>query len=371
MPRDMVDNSNESELDKYINDIGDIKDDSDQSGDNGGDNNVDNNPNGTADGTPADKNTQIEDQNSAPASGNKEGQTPKEGQQPGKGGKDGTQPALRPLGDGTFADAKGNITDDKGKVIAESGFAARMYNANKRMKTQLEERTQQLNEIASSVGELKSLATSIRSYNLENTEVAQALDLAGRMKRGDHVGVAKEVLAMIVAQGYNITDLLGGDVGDTVEMKAIQRMLDERLAPITRQEQSRVREQEVQTTAMRQYQQFVSQNEHAEVHADVIAALAKRDGITVQTAYNRLLETAYQNGLDFSQPLRPQILARKEAAGNPNGQQPQNKPNAQTKPMPNGAATRMNGGAPQIPMASADDDWGSIIKDVQRTIGVH
>lgn len=370
----IIENQNEGELDKYINDLADINDDNsnvdDNSGaNNGGDNNVDNNPNGANNNASNEQNTQVQDQNTVPVSEQQNKAPKKEGQQPNKSDKNAAKPELRPLGDGTFADARGNITDDSGKVIAESGFAARMYNTNRRLKSMVEERTNQLNEIAGTVGEYKALATSIKNYNLETPEVAQALDLAGRMKRGDYVGVAKEILALCAAQGYNVTDLLGGDVGDTIEMRAIQRMIDDRLAPITRQEQGREQQERATQAGRLAYQKFVSENEYADVHADTIASLAQRDGITVQTAYNRIYGFAAQNGLDFTKPLKPQLEARIAQQNKSGGQQQQNGGNAQTKPMPNGAATRTNGAIPQMTSASADDDWGSIIKQVQRTIG--
>lgn len=376
--------SENAELDSYINDLADIKEEPDPNAvvNNEGD---DNDEPDAGDDTGSDQQQQP---NKSDDGGNKQDQSAdpntrgqeqkvdgKKGQQPGKGKKDTKTDGLRPLGDGSFANAKGDIVDAQGNLIASNGFAARMYNSNRRMKTQLEERSQQLNELASQVGELKSLSQSIRNYNLDNNEVAQALDIAGRMKRGDALGAAKEVLAIIVAQGYNVTDLLGSEVGDSIETRSIRHMIDERLAPLTRQEQDRVRQTEAEARGRQNYERFVADNEYADVHSNDIVQVMKRENVNPQTAYNRLYKFAAVNGLDFSQPLGPQVTERLEAQQKRNGnagggqQQTQQPQQRQQKPMPNGAATRTNGAFPTTPMASADDDWGSIIHEVQRTIG--
>lgn len=359
-------NGDSAELDKYLNDLGDIPDDNDNNDNDTTDNSGGDNEQRSADNTPANDAAQNKNKDTD-TQGQAQGGDQKAGQQPNKGKEGTAQSELKPLGDGSFRDKQGNITDQNGKVIAEGGFAARMYDTNKRLKTQLEERNTQLHNITSRVAEVESLARSIRSQNLDNNEVATALDLAGRMKRGDHLGVAKEVLAAVVAQGYNVTDILGTDVGDTIEMRAMQKMIDDRLEPITRQEKSRQETQQTETRAREAYTRFVSENEHADIHADAIANLARRDGITVQQAYNRIQAFAYQNGLDFTQPLQPQILAAQQ-------QQPtvkQDNSLRTQRPMPNGAATTRMNGAEQQPLAGADDDWGSIIKGVQATLGVH
>lgn len=366
----MAGENSEAELDKYINDLADIPDEADANA------NADVNADGDGDANADGQQQQADEQNGEQdqqdqsakldAGGKKQEGDSKKGQQQGKGSKGAKEGELRPLGDGTFANAKGDIVDQSGKLIAQNGYAARMYHTNRRLKSQLEERTTQLNGLAQQVGEVKALATSIQQYGLTNDDTAQALDLAGRMKRGDFLGVAKEVLAMVAAQGYNVTDLLGSEVGDSIELRAINKMIDTRLAPITRQEQDRQRQTEAEAVGRRNYEKFVADNDYADVHANDIVQVMQREGVNAQTAYNRLLQFASTNRLDFSKPLQPQIIARIEAQKRGNTQQPGAR---QQKPMPNGAATRRSGAIPAQPLASADDDWGSIISEVQRTIG--
>lgn len=360
------------ELDKYINDLADIKEPDpntaadDANDDRGGEDVGDVGQQQTADVDQQNVDARAQDQGADPDAGRKKQKDDgKKGKQSSKGEKATEQDQLRPLGDGTFANAKGDIVDQSGKLIAQNGFAARMYHNNRRLKAQLDERTQQLSEISRAVGEVQALARSIQSAGLSNDEVAQAMDMASRMKRGDVIGVAKDVLAIIAARGYNVTDLLGSEVGDSLELRAMKQMLDERLAPITREDQARQQREEAARRGKMEYDRFIAANDYAEVHANDIVQVMQREGVNAQTAYNRLLQFASVNRLDFSKPLAPQVHERMNAAKNNGGQQQ----NRQQKPMPNGASTRYTGAVPTVPLASADDDWGTIISEVQRTIG--
>lgn len=274
---------------------------------------------------------------------------------------------LRPLGDGIYQNRSGDLVDDKGRLIAKGGFAARIYQTNKRLKSQLEEQQKQLQGIGDHVRSIQGFAQTIAQSGLNNTEVQWALDAASRIKRGDDLGVAKEILAFIASKGYNVTDLLGSDVGDSIELKAINHMIDRRLAPITQEQQARQRQTEIEGRARQQYDAFIRENEFAEVHANDIARLAQEQGVSPQVAYNRIREFAASNRLDFSRPLQQQIAARQQQQQH---QPVQQQAQPQRRPLPNGGATRLGANAPQAAqLAGADDDWGSIIRDVQRTLG--
>lgn len=359
---------NNTELDKYINDLSDISDDAGDSSITPSDGGTDGQDDGQQlhpDTVQQDDGTSAQDQSAGQDEPRQQQKADgKKDQQQSKGKKDARQDQLRPLGDGTFANSKGDIVDNQGRLIAQNGFAARMYHTNRRLKATLEERDQQLNQLSQAVGEVRALASAIQQAGLTNDEVAQAMDMASRMKRGDVLGVAKDVLAIIAAQGYNVTDLLGSDVGDSLELRAMKRMLDERLAPITREEQARQQQAQAAERGRAAYERFIQQNDFAEVHANEIVNVMRRENVNPQVAYNRLLQFASANGLDFSKPLAPQIALRIKQQ-----QQQQQSQQARQKPMPNGAVTRGRGAIPSVPLASADDDWGTIISEVQKTLG--
>lgn len=344
------------ELDKYINDLADIKDEEptqpvgdDHEGDDDGDD-------VPVDGSPDDLTEQdtADDKQDAPRDQN---------QQSNKGKKGSKDKSLRPIGDGLYADAAGNLYDNQRRMIAQGGFVNRVQTTNRRLKAQNEDLLRQVDELGRQFADFRGLTEAAKNYNLTTEDLTQALDFAGRMKRGDHVGVAKDLLAIIVAQGYNVTDLLGADVGDSIETKAIRHMIDERLAPITREEEARRSREDAERRGRAAYEQFVSDNEYADVHADAIVKLMNAEGVKPQQAYIRLREFAARHRLDFTQPLEPQVaeLAKRDADQPP--------VRREQKPMPNGAATRFNGDASPALMDSPETDWGTIISRAQQSVG--
>jgi hypothetical protein len=287
----------------------------------------------------------------------------KDDKQPKLGDKSQQQqqqkPAIKKGTRGDFMNDKGDITDESGNVLYTAGRARRAYEDNTRLREERAELLPRLQQAELQVREMNFLNGVPTRYGLANEEVATALDWAARMKR-DPLSVAKDLLAMIAAQGHNVTDLLGKDVGDSIDMKAITTLLDRRLGPIEQQRNQSSEDAERLENAKRQYRAFLTENEYADVHEDAIANLARKEQLSPQIAYNRLYKFAVDNGLDFSMPLGPQIVAKREAASaDPKKQQQQQL----ARPLPsNGAQTRTDGAKQQAPvMADPDEDWGSII----------
>lgn len=275
------------------------------------------------------------------------------------------KPSLRKGNRGDWFDDKGNITDEQGNILYTAGRARRAYEENQRFRAERNDMIERTQRAELQLREVTYLNGVPQKFNLSNDEVATALDWAARMKR-DPVSVAKDLLAAITAQGYNVTDLLGKDVGDSIDMRGIKALLDERLKPFEQQRQQASEEDAGMQEARRLYNAFLADNEFADVHEDAIANLAKRDGVSPQVSYNRLYKFAADNGLDFSMPLGPQIIERRNAQQQPDNRQQQR---TEQRPLPSNAAqTRSNGAQERTPVyADPDDDWASIIARAMKT----
>lgn len=287
-------------------------------------------------------------------------------QQSQQGDKTADPASLRPLRGGVFADNKGNIVDRAGQIVARAGKEARLYTGLASTRNQLEQAQTKIRELEQNGTTSQALNGLPARLGLNTEDVTAALDMAAKVRQGKVVEVAKDILAMLTAQGHNVTDLLGGDVGDSIEMKAIKRMMDERFAPIDQQRQQSQQEEQVRTAAVSAYNDFLDTNEYAELHADDIALVMREEGLKPQQAYNKLMHFVARNGLDPAQPLEPQIRARQTQQ--PAQQQPTQQRQQNHKPMINGV--RGNGGTnvASAPMASADDSWADIIKQAQASM---
>lgn len=318
----------------------------------------------SVDGTPVEKTGKAKDETvkepKQPA--DKQQTQPKaKDEQSGKDDK-GARPKLSKTPNGNIVDDKGNIVDEQGQILAPIGKARRIFEDNQRLTRDITRVTEERNRFELQTREVQLLNGEATRQQLNHDEVAQALDMAGRMKRGDVLGVARDVIALISARGHNISELLGQDVGDSIDMKAMRALLDERLGPVQQREQQEQQQQQQRENGRRDYERFVSDNEYADVHGDAIVNLSRSNKISVQMAYNRLREFADVNGFDFTAPLGPQIAERQQS-GQQQQQQQQRDPDA--RPLANkGARTRDNGvrDAQSVQMADPDEDWASIIR---------
>lgn len=268
-----------------------------------------------------------------------------------------------------FADGKGNIVDKDGKIIAAAGQAARHWQEASRATAQVSNLTNQLRvmqgerqrdqELLRSAQEIASLPQRL---GVTKEEYNDGITLLSNWKKNP-VEVAREVVARTIALGHNVTDILGKNAGDALEMRAVSRLVDQATAPIRQQQEAaaRTRQQEEATTTA--YSKFVASHDYAEVHGDAIARLMQK-GLPPERAYYEVRSFAERNGLDFTQPLQPQVDELVRRTQNTNQQQ-QN--NGQRRPLPNGGsggASQQNGQhQPANRDFGADDSWDSILRD--------
>jgi hypothetical protein len=286
----------------------------------------------------------------------------------GKGDKqDGQQPDTRtqaPTGDEprkagkNFVDKAGNIIDPRTKqVIAKAGQERRLYERSQRLGTILEDAQKRLAKYEAEEQTTTTLMGSIRQHGLVMDDVAEAINIAIQYKQNP-VLAAKTVLERVLALGHNVTDILGADAGNAIEMRGVSRMIDERLAPIIQPLQEQRASSERTQKAEVAFQQWVNDNEYADVHLEAIDSLiGQNPDLTPQKAYNALLTFAVKHGLDFSQPLGPQLAARQGA------QTTSQQERRVQKPFPVNAS----GGSNPRPLtdkdyANSDDSWADIVR---------
>lgn len=343
----------ENDFDDYVDSVSDITAPAAAGGDNGN--------TGTIDNPPANDAAQGNDQDTQDTS-NADGSSSQEGsqQQSEQDGQVSQKPQLERHVAGGFVDkSTGNIVDEQGRILAKAGPARRLYEEKARVTYQNTQLTTELDRTKRELQAVQFLNGIPQQHGLSPQEVAEGLDIVARMKRGDVVGVTKDLVAKMVAKGHNVSELLGKEVGDSVDMKALSLMIDQRLAPITERETNSRQMAEAQQAALNKYNQFIDEHEYADTHGDDIVALVRDRGLSHEKAYWSLREYAVKNQLDFTRPLRPQIEARMQA-----DQTQQTQQRVDPRPLPgNGARTRPNGVTPPAnTFASADDSWASIIQ---------
>lgn len=261
-----------------------------------------------------------------------------------------------------FADGKGNIVDKDGKILARAGEAARLWQDASRATAQVTNLTRQLERVTQENTQNKQLIEQAREiaglpakFGVSREDYNEGITLMSRW-RADPVGVAREIVARTLTYGHNVSDILGKTAGDALEMKAITSLVKQTTQPIEDARIASEKQQQANATAETAYRNFISAHEYAEIHAEVIAKQMAK-GVSPELAYMQIENFALRNGLDFTQPLGPQIVARQsQEAQRPTGQQ-------QQRPLPNGGRVNGSGNLQTEPsQASASDSWEDILR---------
>lgn len=274
------------------------------------------------------------------------------------------KPQLTPLRGGLFSDQNGNIVDpNNGQILARAGSERRMYERGMRMQGEVGRLTQELQNTQSNLQRVQYLNNLPQKYQLGTDEVEAGLGIVAEFKKNP-VEAARKVVELAVSMGHNVSDILGKNAGDAIEVKAIQRMLDEKLQPVLAPVQQQRQQAEAQQRAQQQLNSFIDQHEYADMHLPVLDKLiGQNPELTPQKAYYELRGFAQKYGLDFSKPLQPQIAAvqaqqaRQQRSSNG---QPQRQA---ARPMPNGTSANAVRSTSEADFEPASSSWESIIRN--------
>lgn len=264
---------------------------------------------------------------------------------------------------------KGDLVDEHGQVLAAAGPERRVYERSQKIQNENNDLHAQLNALKQTQNTGDEFTQSPEKLGLSREDALVGVQLMHNLKTNP-VEAARNILQTAVAQGHSLQSILGDVEGlgsSTVDMGAIKHMIDEKLAPITAREQQETQRVEQQTRTRENAQQFFRTHEFSELHVDAITNLMQNNkNITPDQAYYEVKTYALQNGLDFTQPLKPQVIARQPVPGQapvaPTIQAPH-------QPMPNGnASSIVETQSPTV--ANGDDDWDSILRDSMTESGM-
>lgn len=265
-----------------------------------------------------------------------------------------------------FADKQGNIVDKEGKVIAQSGVQARLWGKASRAESLVQQRDTQINALrqqAQQSNELLQQAERIsnipRDLGLNEQQYKEGLTYMQRFAQGDALGVAKEVVAIALSAGHNVTDILGDSAGNAIEMSAVQRMISDATAPMRQQHEAQAAQQQQQQETSNVYNNFITKYPDAVTHGEDIAYLMGK-GMSATDAYYNVKNYAASNGLDFSQPLKQQVEALQSQQNRQGANNPQT-------PMIRGGGANNSQQPVASGMASPTDSYADIIRAAMQT----
>lgn len=283
----------------------------------------------------------------------------------------GRQPAAPAL----KADDKGNLVDAKGNIVATAGAERRYYERVQQQSKHIRNLERDL-EQARAASTMHGVLNDVpQKLGLDARETELGLQVVASFKK-DPVATARWALQETMRMGYNLAQIVGADaqgqpLSGSMDLSAVKAMINEAVAPLVGDRQASAREQQIAADAERDYQAFIAKHENANVHEDTLAAMLANDtALTPETAYWQLVAYAARNQLDFTRPLREQVLARQQGSAQPQHQHGNAQPSSaqQPMPMPNGSSM-----APNVQqengLAAPDESWDNIVQQSLREAG--
>ena len=248
-----------------------------------------------------------------------------------------------------------------GNIIAEGGRERRMFEHAQKIGRDYQQLQTQHQQLQTQLQQFSSFQATQQQFGLDPQQQVTAMQIMSDFQK-DPVAVVTALVTELRSKGHNLPFLQG--TSPQMDMAAMQKMIDSRLAPLTQPQQEQQAQQQRVEQATVAFNQFLEHAPEASNNLDVIhQLLVNEPSLTLERAYIKLTSWAQSNGLDYTQPLAAQIEARQQAQP---GTQPQT-----TKPLPNGrslagsaqavdAATRQYGG---------DESWESILRNTMKQTG--
>ena len=196
-----------------------------------------------------------------------------------------------------------------GQVVARGGAERRMYERD--APSRLMATSRELTAAQAQIQTHEAASASAKENNLTPEESITAHKLLGAYKN-DPIETIKYLLTQAQAAGHNINA-----VGQGTDMAAISKMITDKLAPLTEQQQRVDEQQGHREAAQQEATQFLQRFPDAALHEQEIALLLQqRADLTPETAYYMLQNWFMRSGLDWNKPANAQD---KPEGGDPTG----------------------------------------------------
>lgn len=264
----------------------------------------------------------------------------------------------------------GDLLDAQGNVIARAGTERRLYTDLQRARGEVTRLTNDINTLRAENTGLREASETMTRLGLSSQDAIGALNFMA-MYRADPLKALKEVLTAAQAAGHNVASLFEG-APQGLDPAAIRRMVNEAVAPLVSAQTEQHQLAQARETARQQAEAFFAENPEAQIHDQALARLLTAyPNMTLPEAHWRLKAWALERGLDFYQPLEPQIAAQR-GGGNgttvaPQTSQPANRsalPASRGVP-PDGSMTDM--GSRRAPTAETSNR--DIVREAMREHG--
>jgi hypothetical protein len=251
-----------------------------------------------------------------------------------------------------------------GRTVAQGGIERRVFEEAQRHARENVQLQHQLRQAQAQAGGASEVMQEAQRLNVSPEQHVVAIRVMSDFVR-DPVKTLEYLVAEVKAKGYQIPFLENG-VSQGMDLTAIQRMIDQKMAPLTQQQAAAQQQQKIQADAAQQLNGFISDHPEAEANLDVIAEMMQaQPGLGLQKAYITMMRWAHEHGLDVSQSLKRQIADFQRQQQTTQQPQPTNRPLPGPRSATNGAVATSDTG-----QFSENASWADIIRHSMRESGI-
>jgi hypothetical protein len=203
----------------------------------------------------------------------------------------------------------GDIRLPDGSVV-RAGAERRFYETAQHLRIVSEKQARAIDGLNTENTQLKAQVEAYKSAAAADTQLGLTPDesLAARQMvskyKTDPIGTLRFLLAETAAAGHNLSDIVPG-----LDGLAMQRMLDAKLQPLVGQSQNRSTERDQIVSVQAHVEQFYNKFPDARQHDDALGKVVTALKCSPEEAYFALRNEVQKKGLDWYQPLEPQITA--------------------------------------------------------------
>jgi hypothetical protein len=253
-----------------------------------------------------------------------------------------------------------------GRVVAQGGIERRIYEDAQRTMRENNSLKQQIQGLSNQVRGAAQVVQEAQRLGVAPDDQLIAVRVMSDFMR-DPVKTLQALVEEVKSKGYQIPFLNEG-VSQGMDMAALSRMIDGKLAPIMTERQAQQQQVQVRQQVERDLDQFLQDNQEANSNLDVLGEMLQaQPGLPLPQAWTMMIRWAHQNGLDWTQPLKPQIAGMRQQQTTPQQPTETRRPLPQRSASPQGAQ-RING-AGSGQQFSESSSWTDIIRSAMEETG--
>jgi hypothetical protein len=250
-----------------------------------------------------------------------------------------------------------------GRVVARGGIERRVFEEGQRHARENQQLKRQMQQLQQHVQGTGTVMQEAQRLNISPEQHQVAIRVMADFMT-DPVKTLEYLVSEVKSKGYAIPFLENG-VTQGMDMAAIQRMIDNKLTPVTQQRNAQEEEARVMQQAQHQLDTFLDTHSEARENLDTLTEMLQaRPGLGLDQAYLLMVKWANANGFDHSQSLKQQIAAQR--------QQPPQRQQTTTRPLPGPRSAQQNGvRANEGGMFSENASWSDIVRQSMIDSGIN